>query len=253
MKQDDATTSIGEQPSVQAAEPPETRPASDLAQNRPGQSAQEQADKILSQVHPFKRWLQRFFALNTEGENWRRGALGERMVGAELAKLGPEWKTLHAVPVGVRGSDIDHLLIGPGGVFTVNTKNHSRSKVWCGGRMVMVNGHKQPYVRNSTHEAARAARILTAACNHAVDVEGLLVFIAAPGKLTIKRPKEKIQVSFLHYQQLRKWAKGRPAVLSPEQVEAVYAAARISTIWTVPPKPAARPQRRPRPQARLLS
>lgn len=249
MKQDGVTTPAGEHPILEATEPPQTTPVSDLAGNRPGQAAQQQADKILSQVHPFKRWLQRVFALNTEGESWRRGALGERMVGAELAKLGPEWKALHAVPVGVRGSDIDHLLIGPGGVFTVNTKNHSRSKVWCGGRMVMVNGHKQPYVRNATHEAARAARILTAACNRPIDVEGLLVFIAAPGKLTIKRPKEKLQVSFLHYQQLRKWAKGRAPVLSPEQVEAVYAAARVSTIWTVGPKPPVpRPQRKPRPQ-----
>ncbi|MBG6212216.1 hypothetical protein RCH23_000129 [Cryobacterium sp. CAN_C3] len=42
-----------------------------------------------------------------------------------LSKLGPEWTVLHAVPVGSGSSDIDHVVIGPAGVFTINTKNHT--------------------------------------------------------------------------------------------------------------------------------
>lgn len=236
MHHDDAPTALATQVPAEPAPAPQL-PARDLAMNTPGQSAQAEADRILALVHPFKRWLHRVFAINTEGEAWRRGALGERLAGAEMLKLGPEWRALHAIPVGIKGSDIDHLLIGPGGVFTVNTKNHWRSKVWCGGRSVMVNGHKQPYVRNSTHEAARAAKILSAACGHPVEVSGLLLFITAAGNLTIKPPREAIPVTFLHYQQLRRWAKKLPVVLTQEEVEAIYGAARVSSIWTVPPKP----------------
>jgi len=55
-------------------------------------------------------------------DRWGRGAGGERKVGAILEGLGPEWNVLHGVWLG-RG-DIDHILVGPGGIFTVETKSH---------------------------------------------------------------------------------------------------------------------------------
>jgi hypothetical protein len=51
---------------------------------------------------------------------WSRGAAGERKVGAILDGLGPDWHVLHDVSLG-RGN-IDHVLVGPGGAFTVETK-----------------------------------------------------------------------------------------------------------------------------------
>jgi len=60
---------------------------------------------------------------------WRIGADGEEKVAARLAKLvkkDPRWRSLHAIPVGENGSDIDHLVIGPGGTFTLNSKHHPR-------------------------------------------------------------------------------------------------------------------------------
>jgi hypothetical protein len=41
------------------------------------------------------------------------------------------WHVLHAVPIGTRGTDIDHVVIGPFGLVTVNTKTTSTS-VWVG-------------------------------------------------------------------------------------------------------------------------
>ena len=51
-----------------------------------------------------------------------RGAAGERKVGAILEGLAPDWHVLHGVWLG-RG-DIDHVLVGPGGTFTVETKSN---------------------------------------------------------------------------------------------------------------------------------
>jgi hypothetical protein len=51
-----------------------------------------------------------------------RGAEGERKVGAILEALAPEYHVLHGVWLG-RG-DIDHVLVGPGGTFTIETKSH---------------------------------------------------------------------------------------------------------------------------------
>jgi hypothetical protein len=52
-----------------------------------------------------------------------RGATAEEYVGALLEQLVPEgWRVLHDVNTG-RGN-VDHVVLGPGGVFTVETKSH---------------------------------------------------------------------------------------------------------------------------------
>jgi hypothetical protein len=52
-----------------------------------------------------------------------RGATGEEQVGELLEGLGERgWRVVHDASLG-RGN-VDHILIGPGGVFTVETKSH---------------------------------------------------------------------------------------------------------------------------------
>ncbi len=60
----------------------------------------------------------------------------------------------------------------PGGVFTVNAKNHPDASVWVSGETFMVNGRRVPYVRNSRHEAQRATQLLTDAVGFPVFVTG---------------------------------------------------------------------------------
>lgn len=56
-------------------------------------------------------------------DRWLRGAEGEKRVGAILEGLaGDGWHVTHDVCLG-RGN-IDHVLVGPGGVFAVETKAH---------------------------------------------------------------------------------------------------------------------------------
>lgn len=58
-----------------------------------------------------------------EIERWLQGARGECKVGAILDRLpAEEWNVLHDVSLG-RGN-IDHLLIGRAGIFTIETKSH---------------------------------------------------------------------------------------------------------------------------------
>ncbi|HWX44250.1 MAG TPA: nuclease-related domain-containing protein [Solirubrobacteraceae bacterium] len=56
-------------------------------------------------------------------ERHDRGARGEEQVGALLEGLrGRGWRVIHDASLG-RGN-VDHIAIGPGGVFTVETKSH---------------------------------------------------------------------------------------------------------------------------------
>jgi hypothetical protein len=56
-------------------------------------------------------------------ERWQKGADGERLVGGVLESLHEQgWRVLHDISFGT--GNIDHVAIGPGGVFTIETKSH---------------------------------------------------------------------------------------------------------------------------------
>jgi hypothetical protein len=57
-------------------------------------------------------------------ENWRAGRDGERWTEKELKPLKRErWKVQHDLDSGYRSTNIDHVAVGPGGVFLLNSKN----------------------------------------------------------------------------------------------------------------------------------
>lgn len=78
---------------------------------------------------------------------WQVGADAERVVAGALGGLGAPWRTWHSVSTG-RG-DLDHLVVGPTGVFVIETKSHRnldrvpegmlaqarRGAVWAGRRL----------------------------------------------------------------------------------------------------------------------
>ena len=166
--------------------------------------------------------------------SWYVGALGEQEVGRRLAALGPEWTVLHAIPVGDRGSDVDHVVIGPGGVFTLNTKHHPGKKVWAAGQTVMVAGQRHPYVRNAVHEAQRAAKLLSAAVGRPVAVTGAVVLVD-PAGLTVREAHPEVAV--VTATRLVRWLTRVPARLTPEQVREVSTAASQPSTWQRRPQP----------------
>lgn len=126
--------------------------------------------------------LGRLFGANPMADGarpWFLGLIGETRVGEELDALKEEGYTvLHSVPVGKKGSDIDHVVISPVGlVYVINTKNHYQKKIWVGGT-VLVDGQKTDYIRNSKFEADRTVKILSKATSSQPDVEPLLVFVS---------------------------------------------------------------------------
>lgn len=202
----------------------------DLALRSPGEMARSEAERARS-VAPVRSLLARLMGIHTDERAWRLGADGEVRVGAQLDKLtrrDSRWRCLHSIPVGERGADIDHLVIGPGGVFALNAKHHPRARIWVGGDVLMVNGVRQPYVRNSRHEAARASRLLSDVCGFSVEVTGVLVPVNA-GDITIKKPPVDVRV--VNRRRLRRWLRRQPEVLDGPACVAIFEQARRSTTW----------------------
>ncbi|MFI6146116.1 nuclease-related domain-containing protein [Streptomyces sp. NPDC051109] len=198
----------------------------DLALNRPG--AELRGLLAAKGPTPVERIFARLLRRKTEWDSWFKGLAGERKVGAELERLAPlGWKVLHSIPQS-RGGDIDHLLIGPGGVFTINTKNHQGKSVWIGDTMVKVDhGPPRPYVAKSRSEAQRVRAVLEGHCSFPVPVEPVLVFVGVK-----ELPVVPTQLAVRVYREREVAALGPlTGKLSIEQIEAVYAVARHRRAW----------------------
>lgn len=207
-----------------------------LTSRVPGHSVIEEL-LAAHRLDPPRSPLGRFFGARPLGSGsspWYWGALGEREVGALLPQLGPEWTVLHAVPVGKGSSDIDHVLIGPGGVFTVNTKRHAGQAVWTAKNTLMVAGQRQRHIPNAVFEAKRASKLLSAAVGHPIQVNGVVVIVRAKS-LTVREKHPEIAV-VTPRQLLRSLSHRRP-VLTPQQVAILSAAATRPETWHKNPQP----------------
>jgi hypothetical protein len=64
------------------------------------------------------------FRVSQDARNWARGARGERRTARQLARLTRHgWVVLHDLAIPGSGANADHLAVGPGGIFLVDSKN----------------------------------------------------------------------------------------------------------------------------------
>ncbi len=200
------------------------RPWTDLAKNRAGASVKAAAKER-------RTWwtrLQGLFGVRTETTSWDAGYKGERKAARTFLLMRPfGWRVLHSVPVGDRGADIDHVLIGPGGVVTVNAKHHRRAKVTAGHTKVLVNGYATNYAQKSTFEADRAARLLSAAAGYPVDVQAIIAIIGARSV----RNGHTAGIDVLTRIELPIWGLSHRGRLDRQQRRELFEIARKSTTW----------------------
>lgn len=207
-----------------------TKPApegpDDLALNQPGATLRVKAGQIQKE-HPFLVFILRFVGAHSQERAWRRGAEGEEEVAWQLRKLDDRWRVLHSVPIGTGETDIDHLVIGPPGVFALNAKNHLGKRVTVYEKAIYVSGSKQPYLAKSRAEGKRATKILSNACNFLVTVTPMLVIMA--NELNLKGHPNDVRV--VARKRVANWFANQAPHLAPSEIESIYAAARRRSTW----------------------
>jgi hypothetical protein len=205
-------------------------PDRDLALNQPGAAARHHA-VALRKAAPVHNLLSRAFRANSDERTGGIGAEAELEIAGMLQGLDGRWRVLHAVPVGDRGSEVDYVVVGPAGVFTINTKHHPDAKVWVGGDTFKVNGHNQRYVRTSRHEAARAAKLLSARAGFDVDVRGIIAVVGAGHGLMVKEQPPDGLVTVVTAPLLVKHLLTFANVLGTPSRDRIYNVARHLATW----------------------
>lgn len=93
---------------------------------------------------------------------WRRGAAGERRTARLLSQLERHgWVVLHDLAIPGSRANIDHLAIGPGGLFVIDSKQYrGRLQLDPSGRLWHGRYPLAPTLRAVEFEADQAAQIL---------------------------------------------------------------------------------------------
>lgn len=206
----------------------------DLRANRAGEGARRKAAELRQGRSLTDAVIDTVVGRRDAGWSWAKGAVGEEAVARSLATLPPtHWRVLHDLPIGARGANIDHLVLGPPGVFTLNTK-HLSGRVDVSRDEVRRNGRSTRYLESAIREADRVRAVLEHHITGPVQVEALLVVYGADVRVR-SQPRD---VSVLTVGQLTGWLQALPQVLTFEQWQRCCRTATTPATWTArePPR-----------------
>lgn len=196
----------------------------------------------LHRLQPGRSTRERLLGRSPLGEStaqWYWTAVGQLEVVAKLDRLGHEWSVLHGLP-GAAGTDgpalIDHLVIGPAGVFAVNAYNHARQNVLVSRRAFVVEGHHLQYIRQAEAAIGQVERMLEASAGHRVRASTIIVVID-PGSLQVRGVPRDVFV--VEAASLPRWLKARDRELGAAAVAELTALAHLGTTWEESPGSAA--------------
>lgn len=229
-------------PSKAMTQMPEPRPEDDLALNKPAQ-------QLLAWRK--ERWrknrlavLKGFFS-GVGDPDYRRitlGIHGERVVARELGLFvgrHPGWQVLHSIRLNSSGRDVDHLVIGPSGVYTINAKHWNGSRI-TGRRHTLRRscadgsrrfGDGKP-IRAALDEGRRVGQRLAVTVGLEIPVRPIVVFV---GATEVRDELSDDGVRLLSLDKLQSWFDAetvRPAAFTADEVLALHRAARHRKTWS---------------------
>ncbi|MFI8340472.1 nuclease-related domain-containing protein [Streptomyces sp. NPDC085639] len=211
------TVSIGPPPVPTAADLRRLalRPDADLAPNRPGET-------LLGE-------LEHGPAGTRARHRMRQDLTAQQRMGDVFDALEPDgWRILHCVPLPGLGR-LDHLLIGPAGIFCVRTVPGRRQRAVVGDLLLTVGRNEpRPEPRWIRGAAACARAALSAKATPALAVVDASRVETAP---TVR------DIRILQAPTAGPTLAAFPTTLKPPEIDALFARARDSATWLHPTRP----------------
>jgi hypothetical protein len=203
----------------------------DLTTNTAGGGAARKAAETAEGVPVMLRALERVAGVHNERRAWEKGAKGERKAGRHLAKLERHgYLVLHDITVGTRGANIDHVVVGPSGVWVIDSKNVTCRKVHVWRYTLKVNGYKTRYLTAMRRQKAIASERLSAAVGFDVPVEGAIAFVGDTEVVRHKPAVDAVTGNILGIVRTLK-KKPRHPDLTDRQIDQIKDAARKPETW----------------------
>lgn len=149
---------------------------------------------------------------------------------ARLERLAGEgWQVVHDVPLGRQGTLLAHLLIGPGGIFTVAEHRLAGRQVMLDGRVLEVDGQAVPYLRDARLEAQRTHALLVAAGCASITVRSIVV---VQGELGVRGRQDPLAPTLVVPRHVVPAVfRAMPPALEPSRVAALAHVARQRLTW----------------------
>jgi Nuclease-related domain len=163
------------------------------------------------------------FRPSPDANAWRRGAAGERRTARLLGPLQQEgWAVLHDLAVPGSRANLDHLVIGPAGVFVIDSKQYrGRLQLDPSGRLWHGRYPLAPALRAVSFQADQAAQVLT-------DPDVVVVPVIAVHGTQVPWGKVVMNgVPVVPARRLPNMLRELPAVLGPERIAALADQARV--------------------------
>lgn len=150
----------------------------DLRANQAGDGARRKSAELRQQRTLGDAFADAVLGRRDAGWSWAKGAAGRRR-SRTLASLPPtHWRVLHDLPISDRGANVDHLVLGPPGVFSLNTK-HLSGRVEVRREEVRRHCRATGYIQAAIREAEWVRAVLESQTGEPVMVEPLLVIYGA--------------------------------------------------------------------------
>jgi hypothetical protein len=155
-------------------------------------------------------------------DDWQTITNGRHKVGRRLDSLGHGWRVLHSADLGFR-DEVDHLVIGPAGVYTVTSRCHPGRDIVVSARSLTVDGHRTGYLSDARDEARQVSQVLTEACGWTVETRALIV-LAEVGSFTVRQTPSEVNV--VTSQHVTDWLRLQQVRLAPTAVDQVFRVSR---------------------------
>ncbi|MBO0610890.1 nuclease-related domain-containing protein [Myceligenerans salitolerans] len=216
-------------------------PDEDLARNKPAQQLLRWRRRYVRR-HPLR--VLKGLVDGVPDDEYRRitqGIRGERAVARELrAFLGrhPRWRVLHSIVTSAAGTDLDHLVIGPPGVYTINTKHWSGRRIT--GRRETVRTSRTDgsarhgevrTLRSARHESDKVSVALSTAVGLTVSARPVVTFVD-PAEVRDELSADGVRL--LALDTFQSWFDAQdasPGNFTGDEVAALYQAARHPATW----------------------
>ncbi|HRW18449.1 MAG TPA: nuclease-related domain-containing protein [Dermatophilaceae bacterium] len=165
-------------------------------------------------------------------ENWLIGSWGEQRTERELRRLPPQWSVFHDIET--EFGNIDHVVVGPGGVFVIDTKSwYGRTTVIGDVPQVEVPGRRRVDRRTAVAGQVKSLAVQTSSRVHKSTRIRVFVVpvVAIWGDMEQRAAGDSCH--FIAGDHLVEWLTSRPISVADSRISQIADA--VSAAWAVEP------------------